>query len=200
MVLYGASGHAKVIIDICKLQNKSITKIIDDDINKTKILDFNVSHSYKQEDFIEKKCIISIGNNYIRKKIAESLNCEFDLAIHPSTVIDKTVLLGVGTVIMANATINSSVKIGNHCIINTSSSVDHDCIINDFVHVSPNTTLCGHVVIGEKSHIGAGAVVLPNVSIGKNCIVGAGAIIINSIPDNCTVVGNPGKIIKIKNK
>ena len=54
------------------------------------------------------------------------------------------------------------------------------------------------VKIGKRSFIGANSVVKQGISIGKDVTIGAGSVIINNVPDNATVVGNPGKIIKIK--
>jgi len=197
MILYGASGHAKVIIGICELNKENITAIIDDNKKVTSLLDYPVIQ-VDQLKLIKEKFIISIGNNKVRKEITTQLQSSFGTAIHPNTSIDKTVTIGVGTVIMAGSVINSSTKIGEHCIINSSSSVDHDCIIENFVHISPNATLCGGVRVGEGSHIGAGAIIIPNIKIGKWCTIGAGAVILKEISQGTTVVGNPGRIIKRK--
>lgn len=193
MNLYGASGHAKVIIDILKRSNIEISKIYDDNKNIKKILGFNVT-SFERLDNND-LFIISIGNNKIRKSISQKLNAEYGQAIHPGSIIDPTVTIQDGTVIMAGTVINSSTKIGKHCIINTSASVDHDCILENFVHISPNATLCGGVKVGEGTQIGAGAVIIPGVIVGKWCTIGAGAVIIKDVPDGATVVGNPGRIV-----
>jgi acetyltransferase EpsM len=97
-----------------------------------------------------------------------------------------------------NSVIQAGAAIGSHCIINTSASIDHDCVLADFVHVSPNATISGNVTVGEGTHIGAGATIIQGVTIGKWCTIGAGAVVIRDVPDNATVVGVPGKIIKIK--
>ncbi len=193
MNLYGASGHAKVIIDILKRSKIEISKIYDDDINIKNILGFDVT-SFKRLDKND-SFIISIGNNKIRKSISRKLNAGYGQAIHPSSIIDPTVTIQDGTVVMAGTVINSSVEIGKHCIINTSASIDHDCVIDDFVHISPKAILCGGVKAGEGTHIGAGAVVIPGVIVGKWCTIGAGAVIIKDVPDGVTVVGNPGRIV-----
>jgi len=195
MILYGASGHAKVIIDICEINKENITAIIDDNKDVTSLLNYPVIQ-IEQLKISKKKFIVSIGNNKARKQIVSQLQSDFDILIHPNTTIDKTATIDIGTVIMASSVINSSTKIGKHCIINTSSSIDHDCVIEDFVHISPKATLCGGVKIGEGSHIGAGAVIIPNIKIGKWCMIGAGSVIIEDIPDGKTVVGNPSRIIK----
>lgn len=194
MILYGASGHAKVVIDICVNTNQNITAIIDDNKEIISLLNYQVVQLENLNTRTD-KWLISIGNNKIRKRIASKLQFEFDIAIHPDTTIDKTVDIDVGTVVMAGSIINSSTQIGKHCIINTSSSIDHDCSIEDFVHISPNATLCGRVLVGEGTHIGAGAIIIPNINIGRWCTIGAGSVVLNDIPDGTKVVGNPARII-----
>ena len=194
MILYGASGHAKVIIDILKRLGKNINLIIDDNPKIKNILDIIV-YQLIDVDITKEELIITVGNNKTRKLISENLVANFGKAIHPDSVIDSIVKIDDGTVIMAGTVINSSTTIGKHCILNTSSSIDHDCILDDFVHISPNAAICGGVEIGEGTHIGAGATVIPNLKIGSWCTIGAGAVIIKDIPDHATVVGNPGRIV-----
>lgn len=71
-------------------------------------------------------------------------------------------------------------------------------VISDYVHISPNVSLAGNVEVGEGTHIGIGASIIQGIKIVKWCTIGAGAVIIKDVPDCATVVGNPGKIIKIK--
>jgi len=195
MILYGASGHAKVIMDILLKNKVNITAIIDDNKNLKEIFGFKVDQEENVE--INQNVIISIGNNKTRELITDRLkNINYGIAIHPKAIIDETSFINKGTVIMANAIINSSVKIGKHCIINTNAVIEHECIINDFSHISPSATLCGNVFIGKGTHIGAGAIINPNIKIGKWCVIGAGAVVIKDIPDNVTVVGNPARVIK----
>lgn len=195
--LYGASGHAKVILDICKLNNTVVHLIVDDNPQVTLLLNQEV-YQPNTVNFNYGQWIISVGNNHIRKKIAEQLEVKFTNAIHPQTTIDQTVQIQLGTVIMAGAIINSSVKIGQHSIINTAATVDHDCILEDFVHISPNATLCGGITVGEGTQVGAGAVIIPNLKIGKWCTIGAGAVVFKDVHDGATVVGNPGRILRLK--
>lgn len=193
MYLYGASGHAKVIIDIIRSMNLPIDGIFDDNDAVKILCGIEVNHKWSGQSPV----IISIGNNRIRKFIAERLDCEFDKAIHLSSVISPSVYVGEGTAIMAGAIINADAKIGNHCIINTGASIDHECVIDDFAHVSPHATLCGNVSVGEGSWVGAGATVLPEIKIGKWCVIGAGSVVIKDVPDNTVVAGVPAKVIKI---
>lgn len=193
MYLYGASGHGKVIIEILEAQGIEVHGLFDDDPQIKELLDYPVLQLDLQ--LLQKSpIIISIGDNLIRKTLAEKLAANYAQAIHPTSTISKRSTIGEGTVVMGHAIINADTRIGKHCIINTSASIDHDCIIEDYCHISPNATITGNVTIGEGSWIGAGAVIIPGVKIGKWCVVGAGAVVLNDFPDGICVVGNPGKV------
>ena len=197
MYLYGASGHAKVIIDILKSQKKEVTGLIDDNATITKILGYPVSQSLPDDSII----IISIGDNKTRKKVVDKLQKNnFDTAVHSSAIISEYSKIDKGTVVMQGAIIQSSCEIGKHCIINTGASVDHDCKVGDFVHISPQSILCGNVTIGEGTWIGAGSTIIEGVTIGKWCMIGAGSVVTKNIPDNTLASGNRCKIIKEINK
>jgi|LauGreStaDraftv2_3_1035109.scaffolds.fasta_scaffold02099_2 sugar O-acyltransferase (sialic acid O-acetyltransferase NeuD family) len=195
VILYGASGHSKVIIDILNLRNIQIKKIIDD---HTDLISIDTIPIFKNIDFLlNENMIIAIGDNFIRKQINNNNNnINYINAIHPNTDISPTVTIGNGTVVMAGAVINSGSKIGEHCIINSKALVEHDCIISDFVHISPGVQLAGSVKVGEGTQIGIGAIVIQGLKIGKWATIGAGAVIIRDVPDYAVIVGNPGKIIK----
>ena len=55
-----------------------------------------------------------------------------------------------------------------------------------------------NVLIGDNCYIGTGVTILGPIKIGNNVTIGAGSVVIHDIPDNCTVAGNPAKIIKQK--
>ena len=192
MYLYGASGHAKVIIDILRASNTEITALIDDNPDIDSLMGIPVFHS----GINLSPMIISIGNNSIRKRISEHLQCEFGTAVHPSAIISQESVIDKGSVVMQGAIIQSQAHIGKHCIINTGVSIDHECIVGDFVHISPHSTLCGNVRIGEGTWIGAGTTIIPGISIGKWSVIGAGSVVVKDIPDNVIAYGNPCRIIK----
>lgn len=197
MLLFGASGHAKVIIDILKKNNIRVEKILDDEPKVDNIFGIPVEKN-RFDTTLCIDAIISIGNNEIRERISRKFQFNYIKAIHPMAIVSEYALVGEGTVVMANAVINPDACIGRHCIINTGAVVEHDCQISDFVHISPNASLAGSVEVGEGTHIGIGACVIQGVKIGKWATIGAGAVIIRDVPDGSVVVGNPGKIIKIK--
>ncbi len=199
MIVYGASGHGKVIIEI--LENILTPHIeIWDDAVKPPVWEYEVKQPLPPPQPIDDEMIISIGVNATRKKVADRF-CErvtFGKAIHSTAFISKRATIGEGTVVMASATVNADVKVGRHCILNTSCSIDHDCVLGDFVHISPGAALSGDVHVGEGTHIGTGASTIQGVRIGKWCNIGVGAVVVRDIPDYATAVGNPARVIKIK--
>lgn len=192
MFLYGASGHAKVIIDILKANGMEIEGLLDDNPDVTELMGYKVLHGVNDVSSL----IISIGNNRIRKMIAERLETRFEKAVHPSAIMSPSAKVGEGTVVMQGAIVQACAEIGKHCIVNTGASVDHECVLEDYVHVSPHSTLCGNVHVGEGSWIGAGTTVIPGVKIGKWSVIGAGSVVVRDIPDGVVAYGNPCRIVR----
>lgn len=199
MILFGASGHAKVIIDSLEKSGQTVDFLVDANPAIKALQAYEVKHDQEFVVSEQDEVIVSIGDNATRKKVVDSLKCAFGWAIHPTVALADDVSIGQGTVLMPGAIVNSSTEIGSHCIINTGATIDHDCVLRDYVHVSPNTTLCGGIEVGEGTHLGAGATIIPNLKIGRWATIGAGAVVISDVPDGATVVGNPAKIIKTKN-
>ena len=190
MILYGASGHAKVIIDILEANGEKIDFIVDDNPAIDELLNYKVIRNVGRYS----TAIVSIGSCEMRRKVVESITVDRYLtAIHPSAVVSPRAEIVEGTVVMQGAVIQSCAKLGKHCIVNTCASVDHDCVIGDFVHIAPHATVLGGVNIGDGTWVGAGAVVKQYITIGKNCMIGAGAVVIKDVSDGATIVGVPGK-------
>lgn len=201
----GASGHAKIVIDIIENEGRyKIVALLDDDRTK-KNLEFYGYHIIggRLEEDIHGKIpphgIVAIGDNSIRNSVAQwisSHGLELVTTIHPSAQIGRGSAIGTGCVVMPNAVINSDSSLGNNVIVNTGASIDHDCSIAHAVHIGPGATLCASVHIGEKTFVGAGATIIPGVQVGKNVTIGAGATVVQNIPDGLKVVGTPARAIK----
>jgi sugar O-acyltransferase (sialic acid O-acetyltransferase NeuD family) len=203
MYLYGAGGHAKVIIDILQSLGIEVLGVFDDNPPSARldIMEIQSGRPLQEQNFndLDSPLIISIGDNAKRAEVVSKLKeAVYGIAIHGSAIVSSTASIGVGTVILQGAIVQAWAKIGAHVLINTAASIDHDNIIGDYAHISPHATLCGHVEVGEGTHIGAGAVVIPEIRIGRWCTIGAGAVVIRDIPDFSTAVGNPAKVIKVR--
>ena len=191
MILYGASGHAKVIIDALEAIGMKIDYVVDDNASISSLLGYEVRRDSGHYD----SAIVSIGDGRIRKKIVSRLDVkEWVKAIHPKATVSPHATIGEGSVVMAGAVINSGAVIGKHCIINTGATVDHDCVIGDFVHIAPGVHVSGGINVGEGSWIGVGACVIQCLNVGKDCMIGAGSVVVKDIPDGVTAYGNPCKV------
>lgn len=198
LVIVGAGGHGKVIADIA-LKNGYSDICFVDDYASGECMGFPIvgissdveSLNNKKTDFV-----IAIGNNSVRKSIAEKYDINWVSLVHPSAQIAVNVSIGKGTVVMAGAVINACATVGEHCIINTSSVIEHDNVLENYVHISPKAALGGTVRVGEKTHIGISATVKNNIDICGDCIVGAGAVVVKCIKDSGTYVGVPVRKIK----
>lgn len=192
MILYGASGHGKVVYSICGDQ---VICFFDDN---EELEDFRAKpvRKYDASYKSEIPLVISIGDNKIRKSLAQKVDHFIGKVISLSAVIDKTVIIGSGAQVIHKSLIQADVIIGKHSIVNSMSSIDHDCEICDFAHIAPNSTLCGNVTVGEGTLIGAGSVIMPGMKIGKWCVVAAGSVVTKHVPDFAQVAGNPARIIK----
>ena len=112
------------------------------------------------------------------------------------------------TRIITGIEIHPKAQIGNRFFIDHGEGVviGETTIIGDDVLIYQQVTLGGtgnehgkrHPTIGNNVIIGAGAKVLGNITIGDNTRVGAGSVVVDDVPEHCTVVGVPGRIVQQK--
>ena len=112
------------------------------------------------------------------------------------------------TRIITGIEIHPKAQIGNRFFIDHGEGVviGETTIIGDDVLIYQQVTLGGtgnehgkrHPTIGHGVIIGAGAKVLGNITIGDNTRIGAGSVVVDNVPEHCTVVGIPGRIVQQK--
>ncbi|MBC2845339.1 acetyltransferase [Winogradskyella flava] len=208
ILIYGASGHSKMIVDILHKKNDyrivgfaDCYKSTNDSICGYKILgDFNALKEIINKYNVD-GIIICIGDNYTRQNLYNNIikvapNVEFISAVHPSAIIAEHINIPEGTVIMAGVIVNANSKIGRFCILNTRSSLGHDSEMHDFSSIASNVTIGGNVKIGHCSAICLSTTVIQNIVIGDNTVVGAASLVLKSIDNNKLAYGNPINTIK----
>lgn len=112
------------------------------------------------------------------------------------------------TRIITGIEIHPKAQIGNRFFIDHGEGVviGETTIIGDDVLIYQQVTLGGtgnehgkrHPTIGNNVIIGAGAKILGNITIGDNTRVGAGSVVVENVPEHCTVVGVPGRVVQQK--
>lgn len=207
IIILGAGGHAKVLIDTLQRQSADILGITDPDPNKigenilgvSVIGDDNVIGTYNNDSIELVNGIGIIANEKKRQQIfrnLKNLGYSFASVIHKSAVLASDVELSEGIQIMAGAVVQPSCKIGTNSIINSRASIDHDTIIGAHVHIAPGATVSGGVQIGSGTLVGAGATIIQGVRIGELATVAAGAVVTQDVPDGATVMGVPAEVVK----
>ena len=112
------------------------------------------------------------------------------------------------TRIITGIEIHPKARIGRRFFIDHGEGVviGETTIIGDDVLIYQQVTLGGtgkehgkrHPTIGDNVIIGAGAKILGNITIGDNTRIGAGSVVVDDVPEHCTVVGIPGRIVQQK--
>ncbi|MDO5084918.1 MAG: serine O-acetyltransferase EpsC [Erysipelotrichaceae bacterium] len=81
--------------------------------------------------------------------------------------------------------------------------IGETAIIKDYVKLYHNVTLGGvkptlgkrHPTIEDHVVIGTGAKVLGNITVGKHARIGANAVVLKDVPEHCTAVGIPARLV-----
>lgn len=116
--------------------------------------------------------------------------------VHPRAVVGPETTVAVGCIVMANAHISSSVRVGAHCQVHYNATVGHDTVLDARVSVYPGANVSGSVHLGEGATVGSNAVVLQGLRVGIGAFVGAGAVVTRDVPDGATVVGSPARRVE----
>lgn len=205
MLIIGAGGHAREILDVLEKNNITEEIFLYDDISND--LDDKLFNKYTIVKNIQdltnlkiKKFVIGVGNPSLRKILSDkfkSLGWELCSVISKQIIIgNHNVILENGINIMHNVFISNEVFIGEGALINNGVNLHHNVVIGKFCEISPKVCITGNVTVGDHTSIGASTVIIPKIRIGKNCIIGAGSVVNKDIPNNSIAVGVPAKVIK----
>ncbi|AMM50341.1 hypothetical protein TH61_02920 [Rufibacter sp. DG15C] len=145
--------------------------------------------------------VISIGNCQAKAKVVERLFNNFLLfpvLVHAS-VINESVqanLIGEGSIICQNCILTTNVHLGKHVLLNLACTIGHDAVIGDCGSLMPQVAVSGGVNLGKGVYMGTNSAILQYKTMGAFTTIGAGAVVTQDLPDHCTAVGVPARIIK----
>lgn len=201
VVIIGAGGHAKVIVDILEeRQEFELAGCISPDASALlglpvlggdealpRILSSGIRHAF-----------VAIGSNRVRaERMRHAVQLGFSIvnAVSGSATVSRRATLRTGVAIMPGAVVNVDTVVEDGAIINTGATVDHDCRIGAYAHIGPGATLAGTVIVGEGAFLGAGSCVIPLRTVGAWSTVGAGAVVVRDVPERVTTAGVPARIL-----
>lgn len=208
MLIIGAKGFAKEILEILHQNGETENLCFYDDVNDdAPDLLFGKFPVLKSEidakNFFEKidsKFTLGIGNPKLRLNLAEkfeNLGGKFSSTISKFSEIGSFgIEIAEGCNILGGVKISNDAKIGKGTMVYYNSIITHDVEIGNFVEISPGATVLGRAKIGDFCHIGSGAIIFPDIEIGSNTVIGAGSVVRNNIPENVMVAGIPAVIKK----
>ena len=126
------------------------------------------------------------GHPFLARALSQIVRKHTGVEIHPAAKIGRGVLIdhGMGVVIGETAVV------GNYCLL------------------YQGVTLGGtgkdkgkrHPTLGDNVLVGSGAKVLGPFTVGNNVKIAANAVVLSAIPDNCTAVGVPARVVKMNGK
>lgn len=203
-VIWGSSGHARVVLDACRGAGIYDVVALIDDVNRDRwgqevdgvpvVGDCSRLGELRQRGVTH--LLVGVGANRFRLEAARfGLDAGFELAtvVHPQATLLTGARVGRGALIAARAVVGVGAAVGDLAIVNTAAVVDHDCVLGEGAHVAPGAILAGHVHIGTGGFVGAGAVVRDRVVLGAWAVVGAGAAVVRDVPDGAIVAGVPAR-------
>lgn len=169
LVLVGAGGHAKTIVEMMTANGTPFTAYADP--QPADWLDL----PQVAEDAIPEGAAFVVGIGGVtpaalrgRLGVLDAL-CARGLAardaVHPSAIVSASAALAAGAVVLAGAVIQPGAVIGRGAIVNTGAIVEHDSVVGEGAHIAPGAIVLGGCRIGACALIGAGAVVLPGGTV-----------------------------------
>jgi sugar O-acyltransferase (sialic acid O-acetyltransferase NeuD family) len=208
IVIIGASGHAKVVIDVVRREGRyNIAGLLDqsrragDEVLGCRVLGKDDDLPGLTSAHSIKGAIVAIGDNFARSSTADRAReicpgLKFVSAVHPRATIATDVSVGEGAVVMAGVVVNPGSSIGRFCILNTNSTLDHDSTMDDYSSLAPGALTGGNCRVGRYSAISIGAVLAHGVQVGEHSVIGAASLVTKPVGPFVVAYGTPAKEVR----
>jgi len=205
VILLGAGGHAKVVLDLLQALDRQVLGVCDPRLAAEGVKawrglmvlgDDRAVEKYASADIELANGTGKLPGSSLRSRLHLQFTHQgyrFATLIHPSAILGSGVDLGEGVQVMAGVIIQADTRIGDDVILNTGAHIDHDGKIGRYVHIAPGAILSGDVRVGDETHIGPGATLIQGIQIGNGAVVGAGTTVIRDIPAWHQQTGQPAR-------
>ena len=200
VVVIGAGGHAKVVIEALRWSGWNVIGCTDGDPTPRQVVGVPVLGGDEMLPGIlasgVRHAFPAFGNNALRERVGDrliELGFEMPTAVGPNVNLSPSASIGRGVALFAGSSVNAEASLKDFVIINTGASVDHDGQIGRAAHIAPGCALAGCVQVGERAFLGAGVSVIPGIVIGSDTVVGAGSVVVRNLPAGITALGVPAR-------
>lgn len=200
ILLYGAGGHAKTVLEMVQAIGAfRLAGIVDDNaaLVGTSVLGIPVIGTreilpqlFAQGLRLAANGVGGIINLNLREQLFDLLagsGFAFPILQHPRATVEPSAQIFDGVQIFANAYVGSSSVLHEKCMINTGAVVSHDCEIGRYTHIAPGALLAGHVHVGERALVGMGVTTIIGLKIGSGARIGNGAVLLADVPDRAII-------------
>ena len=126
------------------------------------------------------------GHTFSARAVSQAARALTGIEIHPGAAIGKGFFIDHG----AGVVIGETAEIGDNCTLYQGVTLGG----------TGKDTGKRHPTLGNNVMVGAGAKILGPFRIGDNCKIAAGAVVLEAIPDDCTAVGIPARVVRYKNE
>lgn len=205
MVIIGAKGHAKEVLDLFQEREREEDLHFFDNVTETKdarLLNFPLVKNLDdlEEIFLsDSRFVLGLGGTGRRQKLVHQLleiGGELTSVISLSAKISRNSSVGAGVNIMALSSISGDAVVEEGVLVHSCASIHHDSFVGEYSEISPGARILGYCNIGKRCSIGSNAVILPGVSITDDVIIGAGAVVTKDITEQGIYAGTPTQKIK----
>lgn len=201
LVLVGAGGHAKVVLEVFRAMGGfEVLGFVDPDPPTPIVLGLPVLGGDSVLETLRAQGVdaafAALGDNRLRQRVGAHLaSIGFTLppAIHPSALVSPSARIGAGAVVMARTVVGTEATIEELAILNSGAIIDHDSVLCAAAHVAPGCALAGNVRVGARALVGVGSAIRPGVTIGADAVIGAGSAVVADIPSGAYVGGVPAR-------
>jgi sugar O-acyltransferase (sialic acid O-acetyltransferase NeuD family) len=201
IVIIGAGGHAKMILDLLtELRSFQVVGLLDDGVAAGQLVNGQrVLGPASPEQLADLRgqglrlAVNAVGgvvNRPQRPAIWDRIRTAgFGLPtlVHPKAAVDASAQLGEGAQVLAGAYVGASTTVGDNCIINNGTVIAHDCAIADHAHIAPGAILAGGVSVGRNTLVGMGASIYLGVTVGADAIIANGVDVFADVRDGAVV-------------